>query len=646
MAEEGNVAGSRPAHCPRIHRQLEPERIIAVTPVEWRPSSSHDAGTPGHTHPLPAFTKVSPEASTAYTELILEHGLTGANVSSVDKAATRSSIMGGKAPGQFADALQSKVVKGKLITKAKAKALPAGSGIEGALHMHLQDTANPNAEERYVHRFVAGPDGTMVITCFADLLRLLDDPAVQAFEADTTFKRVIGDFNDRHRCARLHQRGLAAFFERLFDEMRAVKIDLTKKPLAFRRLTDGGNLIAMNSDLESAQVIGAAASFLKTNDPAKTGIPATITPQQFAPQIIKLCHAHAKRRVLFCGAMDDYLYILTFDEKIKTPEGLADFSAFIRRLGNKKIQDWWDHKDLSVWILACLVPALSPLSENDWRSTPHTTNTGEAQHHWTNSQTGIKLTLVDAISSVRVVDSQVVAEIRQSFESGIQTNPYNITKTLVGVSQLRERHLQNRPAQSKQTAHTSQSSPTIPTLRQDHQRQTRPTLPANIFDDQLHLEQGIPESDPFAGIDIAAYNLALAGVGVPTSPTPAWTNTTTLVPAPVSLNDIVMFDLLTNDNGYGGLPEELQAFGPDFTGENGPPPVAGGTDPQVLYLPPPRPSPSPSPSPPRAAPAPRAPGTNAGRKRDLVCADIAQDNILPSHVKRARVAPKRADATP
>lgn len=61
--------------------------------------------------------------------------------------------------------------------------------------------------------------------------------------------------------------------------------------------------------------------------------------------------------------------------------------------------DWWDHKEMSPWILPCLIKSQSPMSAEDWDNTPATTNTGEAQHHWTKTQTGSKLSLVEAIET-------------------------------------------------------------------------------------------------------------------------------------------------------------------------------------------------------------------------------------------------------
>ncbi|KAF8123064.1 hypothetical protein K438DRAFT_1154761 [Mycena galopus ATCC 62051] len=122
---------------------------------------------------------------------------------------------------------------------------------------------------------------------------------------------------------------------------------------------------------------------------------------------------------------EDYKRILTFAETIKSAEDLTEFSEFIQRLNVKKITDWWHHKQIHEWILPCLVESLSPISSDDWQATPATTNTGESQHHWTNTRTGIKLPLVEAIVTARKLDLQVYNQLLEAFESGVATNPYN-----------------------------------------------------------------------------------------------------------------------------------------------------------------------------------------------------------------------------
>ena len=58
---------------------------------------------------------------------------------------------------------------------------------------------------------------------------------------------------------------------------------------------------------------------------------------------------------------------------------------------------WWDHKTNNSWILRSLIKCLSKMDSDDWDLTPPTTNVGESQHHWTNINTGIQLSLLEAI---------------------------------------------------------------------------------------------------------------------------------------------------------------------------------------------------------------------------------------------------------
>ncbi|KAF7300753.1 hypothetical protein MKEN_01300400 [Mycena kentingensis (nom. inval.)] len=114
-------------------------------------------------------------------------------------------------------------------------------------------------------------------------------------------------------------------------------------------------------------------------------------------------------------------------DDITSLEKLEEVSAFIKSLGIERIQHWWDHKALSEWILPCLVKELSPLSADDFDGTASTTNSGEAQHHWTNKLTGIGLPLVEAIEKAREVDLRVCADVELAFRSGVVTNPNNFS---------------------------------------------------------------------------------------------------------------------------------------------------------------------------------------------------------------------------
>ncbi|KAJ7120620.1 hypothetical protein C8R43DRAFT_1151551 [Mycena crocata] len=298
-------------------------------------------------------------------------GCVGATVAKVDNASSTKLLLGGKRPGEFAPALQSNVAKQKLVREEKLKAYPQGLGVP-----------------------VEKDGGTIILT-----LRLLDDEGVTSFETETTFRRVAGDFNEWEMVmtvtiARAYVDGASTdFFERLYDKFQEVKMDLTNKPVAFKRFVEGGNILAMNFDMEAAQVLGAARSFSKLNKDEEYSKLAAA--EKVAPEIIKLCTTHGKRGVLELKPLvseSDFQRLMDFIY-IDSPEGIEEMSEFVRSLGIQKIQDWWDHKALSAWILPCLVKSQCPMSADNWENTPATTNTGEGQHTWTNSHTDTGLTL-------------------------------------------------------------------------------------------------------------------------------------------------------------------------------------------------------------------------------------------------------------
>lgn len=108
-----------------------------------------------------------------------------------------------------------------------------------------------------------------------------------------------------------------------------------------------------------------------------------------------------------------------------------------------------------------------------WDSTPSTTNANEAQHHWTNSLTGIKLTLVEAIEryvtffesclqrsliySCYVVDQNTADEIQTSMRSGILTNPHNEVAHRMSRNSQRQSKTARKARESReQTAERTQ----------------------------------------------------------------------------------------------------------------------------------------------------------------------------------------------
>ncbi|KAJ6587438.1 hypothetical protein DFH09DRAFT_1427476 [Mycena vulgaris] len=393
-------------------------------------------GNIAHNHPIPAFKKVSHEHKAVYKKCIQAAGCVGATVAKVDNAPSTKLLLGGKKPGEFAAALQSSTVKQKLVHETKLEAYPEGLGVKGAFQLFFEDMKK-GVDERYIQRIAFEKDGGVIIlTCLASLMRLLDDAGVTSFEDDTTFKRIAGEFNEWETNFSVLQplpslepisMGPAPiFYESLYNKFQEVKLELTGKPVRFKRFIEGGSILAMNSDMEAAQVLGATRSLSKLNkDEAYSNLAFDTPPEQVAPEIIKLCTTHAKRAVLDFETLvsaDDYKRLMDF-VYIDSEEGIDEFSEFVRGLGIKKIQDWWDHKAMSAWILPCLVKSQSPMSADDWVNTPATTNTGEAQHAWTNSRTGIGLSLVEAME--RKLDNVVAREIEISIKSGVLLNSRN-----------------------------------------------------------------------------------------------------------------------------------------------------------------------------------------------------------------------------
>ncbi|KAJ6456875.1 hypothetical protein C8R45DRAFT_1033722 [Mycena sanguinolenta] len=409
---------------------------------------THGKNNFAHNHPMPMLKKAAFEVQNSYRQCIKASGCVAATVAKVDNAPSTQVLLGMK-PGEFSPALHSKKIKQRLVCEAKVEKYPAGLGPAGAFQLFFDDLES-GVNERYLQRVVTMPDGgIMILTCLTALMKLLDDPGVTSFETDTTFSRVEGDINEWEvvlflkalqravTIARAYVNGASTqFYKRLFDEFQSVKKELTGKPVAFKRFIKGGNILALNSDMEGAQVLGAAHSFLKTNVSEYSGISYDTPPEKVAPEFIKLCTTHAKRAVLdFWGLVtdDEYRCLMDFIY-IDSDEKIQEFSEFVSNLGVKKIQDWWDHKAMSAWILPCLIKSQSPMSSENWDKTPSTTNTGEGQHHWANSQTGTKLTLVEAIETwdhfpfsniARKVDEAVAREIETSIESGILLNTRN-----------------------------------------------------------------------------------------------------------------------------------------------------------------------------------------------------------------------------
>ncbi|KAJ7663311.1 hypothetical protein DFH06DRAFT_1395515 [Mycena polygramma] len=504
------VNGVALTECPIIKRPCPCKRTyyIPIDPTIRKILIFHPKGVP-HNRPVPPPLKMSAVTKSKYSQCVQAVGLLGTTVAKVDNAASTRLLLNGQKPGQYTPALQNKRIKQDLIAREKKKKYPAGLGVTGVYDLYRQDLEKP-LDERYIHRFEHRADGGLIIfTCYTRLLALLDDPGVEAFEDDTTFKRIEGEFNEwevvifydaLERAVTLARayinRADTAFFERRFDIFREIKTEATGKDIRFARFMPNGNLLVMNADMEAAQVLGAARSILKTNVPSFSGI-TTLDPQLSATFFIKFCAGHAQRPIPdFKGLVssDEYNRIKDF-RYIDSPEALASYSQFIAGLGAgaKKVKgsipstppfiliaspvDWWAHKEMNDWIIPCLVKSQSNILPEHWDRTPSTTNTGEAQHHWTNSRTGIKQTLVEGLegrvlhfSLARGVDWDTVLEVETSTTTGVLLNSNNEMFNRQG----RNSHLQSNAAKkSREVAKAGERKAELQAKINDHAAQLK-----------------------------------------------------------------------------------------------------------------------------------------------------------------------------
>ncbi|KAJ7736698.1 hypothetical protein B0H16DRAFT_1326459, partial [Mycena metata] len=395
----------------------------------------------GHNHPMPILSKVSVGVKETYKNCVKAAGVVGATVAKVDNASSTKVLLGGKTPSAFAPGLHGKRAKRDIIAAAKREQFPHGlDAAVGVFSIYLSGLSKP-LPERYIHGYITTEDGGIcILTCVPYLLKLLDDPGVQAFDDDTTYKRILGKMNEWEvtvyakvvgRAATVARayinRASADFFEKVFDELQRVKLMVTGKPIPLKRFVPGGNLLVMNADMDGAQILGVCRSVMKHNVPKYSGIPNDTPPEQVAAEFIKICWRHAKEPVHDFRSLvspADHAHLLDF-VYIESAEKLTEFSAFVDSLGIKKIHDWWAHKEMHTWIIPCLVKSQSRLTAEVWDTTPSTTNTNEAQHAWTNSLTGTGLSFAEGLTAAYDVDRNVADEIELSLKTGILANPHN-----------------------------------------------------------------------------------------------------------------------------------------------------------------------------------------------------------------------------
>ncbi|KAJ7822571.1 hypothetical protein B0H14DRAFT_3146342 [Mycena olivaceomarginata] len=399
----------------------------------------------GHNHPMPTLTKAAFGHKDIY-----------------------------RTPGAHAPPLHNTRIKQDMLHAAKLKQYPNGLGVDAIFPIFETERLTKPLPERYIHSYITTQKGEIIILTFVPyLLKLLDDPGVTSFDGDTTYGGIDGKLNEWELTifAKVVQRAAsvvrtyitgasADFFESLFNELQRVKLIVTGKPLALKEFVPDGNLLVTNVDMDAAQVIGLCRSVMEHNVPEYSGIPKNTPIEEIAPRFVKICWRHGKEPVHDFRALvtdSDFNRLMDF-VYIDSKESLDVFSSFVYGLGIK-IADWWKHKEMHEWIIPCIVRSQSLIPSDVWDSTPSTTNTNEAQHHWTNAQTGTKLTPVEALESRRRVDERVAQEIEMSLRTGILSNTNN------KMSQRMARNSQRQSTAARKVCETLDATDTSKQLQ-------------------------------------------------------------------------------------------------------------------------------------------------------------------------------------
>ncbi|KAF8150842.1 hypothetical protein B0H34DRAFT_801761 [Crassisporium funariophilum] len=414
-----------------------------------------------HNHPILPPTKTPVAIKEIYKQCIQNAGLVGSSVRTVDNARSTKLTLG-TSPSLYAPTLQNNRIKQDILRGEKKKTYPFGTGLPGVVHLMNEDLKKP-INERYIHGITTTITGGQVLLTANPYLLSRIHKAKTLF-VDTTFKRTVGALKEWEvvmydkqveravTIARVYSdRADRLQYKTIFDELQRVTLQLTARPLHLKRLSKDGTLISIGVDMELAQALGAGDSFLPTNEPEFSNIRVE-TAEEIIEYFIRACYTHAKRGVhdLKPYVTDNEYQRLSNFMYLKSKQEVEEFSAWVKGLNIPKVQAWWDHKVNNSWILPSLIKCLSKMNSNDWDLTPPTTNVGESQHHWTNINTGIMLSLLEALLTARELDNKVAAEIKAALETGVLKNHRNDTYTRLARNTTRTTHASKKAREGRQ----------------------------------------------------------------------------------------------------------------------------------------------------------------------------------------------------
>ncbi|KAF7372662.1 hypothetical protein MVEN_00129300 [Mycena venus] len=163
--------------------------------------------------------------------------------------------------------------------------------------------------------------------------------------------------------------------------------------------------------MEAAPVLGFGDAFLPTVD--RDELRGKINDAEtLLCYVLRVCYTHIDRGIppLPHLCREDYQRIRNF-KYLDSPQAVEEFKAWVVTL-----------PDPTGELTGCVFLECPP---DDWHLMEATTNLGEAQHAWNNSQTGIGMGIIESFQKYAELDARRAAEIENMLSSGNLNNPHN-----------------------------------------------------------------------------------------------------------------------------------------------------------------------------------------------------------------------------
>ncbi|KAJ7239525.1 hypothetical protein C8J57DRAFT_110044 [Mycena rebaudengoi] len=205
-----------------------------------------------------------------------------------------------------------------------------------------------------------------------------------------------------------------AAYKTVWEEIQRLVLKLTKKPLKFKGLHKGSKILGLNSDMEAAPLLGFADAFVATVDLEHVHSAVAANPQDLLSFILRICYSHFNRGIPKLLEHASATRKRIFDLKyLKTCEEVEAFKVWITTLTDPQgvLKRWWEHKLMHRWLLPGVIQCLSNIPLEQWNTAEATTNLGEVQHAWNNTQTGISMGLIESFKKYQELDIRRAEEI-------------------------------------------------------------------------------------------------------------------------------------------------------------------------------------------------------------------------------------------